>query len=93
MGGLAQAVLLLLQKQRRYCTCLMPEDGLPRIDRIVELAKGALGAGFEMHSFVFMHFLKAKLARSQRRTEITQKNGSFAGRLLLTCRKQFVSKD
>lgn len=43
--------------------------------------------------FIFMHFLKVRLARSRMQTGITQKNGKFARRLLLTCRKQFVSKD
>lgn len=93
MGWLAQSVLILLQKQLSYFICQIPKDVLPRIYHIVELAKGALHAGFEMRSFMFMHFCNAKLARSWMRTGITQKNGNFARRLLLTCRKQFVSKD
>ena len=92
MGWLAQSVLILLQKQLHYFTCQIPKDVLPHICHIAELAKGALGVGFEMHSFIFMWFLKAKLACSQMQTRITQ-NGNFARRLLLTCRKQFVSKD
>lgn len=72
VGWLAQPVLMLLQKQLCYFMCEIPRDVLPHIYRIVELAKGALCAGFEMHSFIFMHFLKAKLARSQMWTGITE---------------------